>query len=354
LGQLLLATGARNPISNGGSRGGGLAFILPDANFRTPYSQQWNVQLQQQFGQNFTASIGYVGSTGTKLIRFRTPNMGPNTLGLLRRNAGAQIGFEPTSMASNRPIPELGPFTVIESAASSNYHSLQLSINKRFSDGLQFSSAYTYGQIIDEVSDVFDTAGTFNLPQDNHNLRAERAAAAFDIRHRSITYFNYQLPFFKDNRWFGDYQLAGVLTLQTGQPFTVNVALDANIDGNLTDRPSVAIFQQVDRGINRLVTDITDPESQIAAAIGRNLGNSGFLGRNTQRAPGLASMDLAVIKKFALTDRQTLLIRTEIFNLFNRTHFAVPVRTIGAPAFGRAVSTALPARIIQFAVKYQF
>src|SRR5205814_3324378 len=83
-----------------------------------------------------------------------------------------------------RPIPALGAFTIFDSSAASNYHSLQASVTKRFSGGRQMTVAYTWSHAIDDVSDVFDIAGAFALPQDGRNVRAERGNANFDIRHR--------------------------------------------------------------------------------------------------------------------------------------------------------------------------
>jgi hypothetical protein len=351
LGQILGATGALN--FELGPQGGGLAFVLPDANLRSPYSQHWNFSVEHQLGRDYLISAAYVGSTGTKLIRFRTPNGGPNSFVIITSDGTSLTGFRPTPIAPKRVDPNLGPFTVIESSASSIYHSLQLSISKRFSEGLQFGSSYTYGHTIDEVSDVFDTAGSFTLPQDENNLRAERGSASFDIRHRSVSYFNYELPSFSKSPFLNDFQVSGVVTLQTGQPFTVNQAFDINRDGNLNDRlDDATAFKQVDSGIVRVL----DPSTSLRGAL-RLIGagvRTGTVGRNTFRAAGIASLDLAVIKKIKFNDKHFLSVRTEFFNLFNRTHFGIPVRTFGAPAFGRSVNTSLPARTIQFAVKYQF
>lgn len=357
IGELLLTTGASNPGFNGGPRGGGLAFILPDANLRTPYSQHWNLSVEHQFARDFVFTASYVGSTGTKLIRFRTPNGGPNSFNVIVPDTSLPNLFRPVPVVPKRQDPNLGPFTVIESSAASIYHSLQLSLNKRMSNGLQLGASYTYSHSIDEVSDVFDTAGGFTLPQDDSNLAAERGSSSFDVRHRSVSYFTYDVPFFSKSPFFGGFQLAGVATLQTGQPFTVNISFDTNRDGNLTDRPaSSALIKQVDNGIQRL--SIPSAKSlqlrDLINLLRAGDGISGGLGRNTFRSPGVASFDLAIIKRVKITDRQGLLIRTEFFNLFNRTHFATPVRIIGAPNFGNSVSTSLPARIIQFAVKYQF
>ncbi|MBL8149793.1 MAG: TonB-dependent receptor, partial [Blastocatellia bacterium] len=240
----------RNGLNRGGGAGaGGLAFILPEANFRTPYSQHWNVGVEHQFANDYVVSASYTASTGTKLIRFRNPNGGPNSFQFYTfdTNFSSIIPTRFGPLSRFKTEPNLGPFTIISSSASSNFHSLQLSLRKNMSKGLQFGTSYTYSHAIDEVSDVFDTAGAFNLPQNDQNLRLERASASFDVRHRSVSYFVYDLPFFASNRWLGGFQMAGVLTLQTGQPFTVNTASDANRDGNLTDRIKTSeVLQQVD------------------------------------------------------------------------------------------------------------
>src|SRR5262249_29570185 len=223
-----------------------------------------------------------------------------------------------------------------------------------------FGSSYTYGHAIDDVSDVFDTAGAFSLPENENNLALERGNAGFDIKQRSITNFVYDVPFFKSNKLLDGFQLAGVLTLQTGQPFTVNVALDSNGDGNVTDRPIAGeLIKQVDKGVQRLNVpgnlSLRDLIQMFAASTNPQTNPAdGTLGRNTFRGPGVATFDLAVVKNFRFTEKQDLVVRAEFFNLFNRTELAIPVRIIGAPSFGQSVSTALPARIIQFALKYSF
>jgi hypothetical protein len=352
LGELLLFSGFKNPDI---PIGGGLAFVLPSADFRTPYSQHWNAVVEHQFGKDFVASAAYVGSTGTKLIRFNTPNGGANSFTVLVVNTSLPGNLlEPTPIVPNRQFPDLGPFTVIDSSASSNYHSLQLSLNKRFSYGLQFGSSYTFSHAIDEVSDVFDLQGAFALPQNVNNPGAERASAGFDVRHRSVTHFSYDAPFFKSSKLLGGWQFAGVATLQTGQPFTVNIAFDVNRDGNLTDRLGTdSVVKQLDNGVQRLSVPNLPLRTQIQA-LSAMLGTDGAVGRNTFRAAGIASFDLAVVKKFQFTEKQNLIVRAEFFNLFNRTHFGIPVRIAGAPAFGRSVSTSLPARLIQFGLKYSF
>jgi hypothetical protein len=93
-----------------------------------------------------------------------------------------------------------------------------------------------------------------------------------------------------------------------------------------------------------------DAQRALLAAAGRD----GAVGRNTFRAPGIAVFDVAINKNFRLTEFQNLEFRTEIFNLFNRTHFGIPVHTLFAPGLGRSVNTTVPARTVQFGIRYRF
>src|SRR4030095_11988531 len=107
--------------------------------------------------------------------------------------------------------------------------------------------------------------------------------------------------------------------------FTVNLAFDANRDGNLTDRPASGdVIKQIDNGEQRLSAPTFSPPALIQL-LAASPGTDGSLGRNTFRAAGIASFDMAVVKKLSLTERQTLLFRAEVFNMFNRTHFATPI-----------------------------
>src|SRR5262249_3451199 len=185
--------------------GGGLAYTLPDKNLRSPYALQYNLQIERELFSDFLVNLAYVGSRGIKLTRFRTPNGGPNSITLpidplgLTPSPIFAIALPPLSdiNASRfaRPNPLLGAYTIFDSSAASNYHSLQLAATKRFSQGYQFTAAYTWSHAIDDVSDVFDVAGAYALPQDDRNLLSERASANFDIRHRFALSSIGNLPF---------------------------------------------------------------------------------------------------------------------------------------------------------------
>ncbi len=354
--------------------GGGLAYTLPDNNLRAPYALQYNLQIERELYDDFLVNLAYVGSRGVKLTRFRTPNGGPNSITLpidpLGLNYNPQVpgsvpllavALPPLSNIGNavfqRPNPKLGAYTIFDSSASSTYHSLQTTLTKRFSHGYQLTAAYTLSHAIDDVSDVFDVAGAFVLPQDDRALQFERGNANFDVRHRFSFSAIGNLPFlhrFNDDKGaggflLGGWQFASFLTFQTGQPFTVNSSLDVNLDGNLTDRlNTVNGLTSVDDRRVKLRLE-TNPVNLLAS-----LGSNGRIGRNTFRSSGIAKTDFTIIKNFQLRGGHFLVFRAEAFNLLNRSHFGIPVRILEAPSFGQSVDTLINPRQIQFALKYVF
>ncbi|MFY9574409.1 MAG: carboxypeptidase-like regulatory domain-containing protein [Blastocatellia bacterium] len=357
--------------------GGGLAFTLPEKNLRTPYAQQWHLTFERELHRDYAISLGYVGTKGTKLTILTTPNLGPNVTPSIQfandfLNFPGGFALPPPlvlaecsrfqdnkkcSLQPNRPEPALGAYQIFKNAANSSYHALQLEARSRYKHGYAFTAAYTWSHSIDDVSDVFPIAGAPILPQDSSNLRLERASSNFDVRHRLAVSFIWDLPFYRGAKpgaiasWFGGWRLASIFQTNTGQPFTLNLPNDANLDGNLTDRPSTT---------EGLVFFTGHGRRKAAIAEGRDVadffvtGRDGLVGRNTVRADTLATLDLALSKRFNFSDRHRLDFRAEFFNALNRANFGTPDRTLGSPGFGSAVETASPARMIQFALKYGF
>ncbi|GEM_PF-256199 len=356
--------------------GTGPTVLVPSRNLKAPYSQQYSLAVERELGTAYLLSLAYVGTRGIKLLRLTTPNLGLGSLievdtiePLIPIDGG---GFLPlltgTTLspgcprdtplvervcpdADQRPVPFLGGLSVFESSAASTYHSWQLEVRRRYRRGWQLSAALTYSHAIDDVSDIFDTGSSFALPQNSLNLAAERASADFDQRVRLAISALWDLPFHERHWLFGGWKLAGIFIAASGQPYTVNTAVDVNRDGNPTDRlntTSGLVTQANGRTRLRLAPGVR-PERLLASA-----GRSGAIGRNTFRKAPVATLDLAVSKEFRITDRHRLLFRTEIFNLLNRTHWGTPVRILEAPAFGQSVNTTIPARTIQIALKYSF
>jgi hypothetical protein len=309
-----------------------------DRNRRTTYAQHWNLSLQQQLGRSRVAEIAYVGSKGTKLATSRDINQPrPSTL---PRNP--------------RPLPFFDEITFQESSAASNYHSLQARLQQRLDFGLSLLGAYTWAKSIDNASGIFASAGDPNFPQDSYNLRAERGRSSFDVAHRFSLSYSYELPFGNKNKLLSGWQTMGIVTLQTGRPFTV--ALLPEFDNSNTGRSNLG-FGANDRpnlvGNARLSDPSPERWFNTSAFAIPAFGSFGNAGRNILDGPGYNNVNFSVVKNTALRESLNLQLRAEFFNLFNHPNFNLPDNFVGSPSFGRINSADSPRRI-QFGVKLLF
>ncbi len=333
----------------------GLAFSLPAKHLPTPYAQQWHITLEREFNPQTVVSLGYVGTTGQRLTRITTPNLGAtNTPVVQVGNVTyfADIGQTTTSPALllspaaaislARPTPNIGSYQIFANAARSSYHALQIEATKRYGRHFNYTVAYTWSHALDEVSDIFPISGAPVIAQNQNNPRGERGNASFDLRHRFTSSLLWELP----KGW----QFAAIAQAQTGQPFTITLPIDVNADGNLSDRPATLQGLQI----------VNKGRERVRLANGATLdqflvqGKDGVVGRNTLRGAGLMNFDVALAKTIRLAEQRHLVLRGEVFNLFNRANFGLPVRTLDAPGFGAAVTTVNPARMLQLALRFNF
>jgi hypothetical protein len=308
-----------------------------DPNFRTGYSQLFNLVLQRELSANFTIEAGYVGSLSRKL---------PYAVGDINRGA--------------RLSDQLGAIQAQYSIGSGNYHSLQVKADKRFSRGTSFFLAYTYSKSMDNGPAPFNLGRNNQQPQDPFNLALERAVSANDIRHNLVASFIYELPFGRGKRFmsnmntvldglFGGWQINGIVNARSGLP--VNVIRNAPI-GFQGLRPNVSRDPILSDPTLDKYFDTT--AFSIAGLTGTKPGNAG---RNIVRGPGYANLDFSTFKKIALTrlrEGMELELRFEFFNLTNTPHFANPNAVFGTLDFGRVTGTIGNQRIIQFAAKINF
>jgi hypothetical protein len=351
---------------------GGFGVTLPTRLLKTPMAQHYAFSVEQPLGKSMVLSLAYVGTQGRHLLRINTPNAGENlgailfdfTVGDINTlTSPALFGtiFPPTvpsPTAISRPSGPnslLGAVNLIETSASSRYDSLQVQLRGRFRQRFQFQAAYTFAKATDDASDFFDLAGAPALPQDFTNLAAERGPSNFDVRHRISYNLIYTLPAFNNRSHafrsiFGGLEIASIGQFQTGQPFTVNSVFDVNGDGNFTDRLD-SLNGLVVTGDRRQPLRLTtsNTTSLLAADF-----TDGRIGRNTFRAGSIWTTDLAVAKIVSLSERVKMTFRMEIFNVFNRANFGIPVRFLEAQDFGQATNTVIPGRRIQFALKLNF
>jgi len=269
----------------------------------------------------------------------------------------------------------------VDSASSSSYHSLQIRSEKRLSHGLMWLSSYTLSKSLDDASAFIGTASEPGMPQDSTHLRSERGFSNFDARHRFVTSLLYAIPYGKrpGHQLFGNWQLGGIITLQSGRPFTVNRAIDQSLTGNVfiaqTDRPDqisdpyVAgpVPQNPDPLCAKTVSAggrapdiVRDPSSWFnPCAFAAATGRFGTAGRNSIIGPGFNTFDFSLTKTIPLSNEgRKLDLRFEFFNAFNHPSFDNPDRIFDSATFGRVRSAnaygSKPPRQIQLGLKYIF
>jgi hypothetical protein len=230
---------------------------------------------------------------------------------------------------------------------------LQTRFQQRFSAGLSALVSYTWAKSIDDASGFFASAGDPNYPQDSRNVRAERARSNFDVRQRLTASYSYDLPL-GQGKLLGGWQTFGIVSLQTGRPFTVSLL--SEFDNSGTGRSTLG-FGANDRPhyLRNARLDAPSPErwfDTTAFEIPAR-GNFGNAGRNVLDGPGLATVNFSIVKNMNISEALAAQIRFETFNLFDRANFDLPDNFVGSPAFGR-ISSAQNPRHIQFGLKFLF
>lgn len=316
------------------------------------YVQKYTLDIQQQLGEDFVVQLIYSGSIAIHINHFsQQANQGlPNLPGQRR-------GFRPHSTA--------GLLLVEEDDITSTYHSGTLRVAKRLSGGLSFNSFYTWSKSIDTGSTLAETSGSPTFAADSYNQAAEKALSSFDVRHRFVTNFIWELPlgtgkrFVSSGAWgriLENWQIAGILTFQSGQPLTPQ--LSGSLDGTLSsaerpDRICDGNLPSSQRTPERWfdTSCFTFPPIFFDALGPYSIpGNSG---RNVLIGPGVKTFDFSVEKQIPITERNKLAFRWEIFNLTNHPNFRLPGRLTGTPNFGRVTSAKDP-RLMQFSLRYTF
>jgi hypothetical protein len=305
---------------------------------RTPYYQHWNFGIQRQLGKSRVLEVAYVGSKGTHLIDSRDINQ----------------PLPSTAQQNLRPNPLFADVDIIESQANSIYHSLQMRFEQRLSKGLSGLVSYTYAKAIDDASGFFNTSGDPNFPQNSRDLAAERGRSDFDVRHRLALSYAYDLPIARGHRWLGGWQSYGVLSFQTGRPFTV--ALLPDVDNSNTGRSNLG-FGNNDRPNVVRNPVLSDPTPQkwfdTSAFVIPAFGHFGNAGRNIIDGPGSQTVDFSIVKNTTLRERLNLQFRAEFFNLLDHDNFNQPDNFVGSATFGQVTSAQDPRRV-QFGLKLLF
>jgi hypothetical protein len=409
------------------------SITMRDPHTRTPYAQQFNFSIQQQLGNKALFEVGYVGSISHKLGRLR--DLAPCTLDIFFANP---LDCVPEPVGNVDPSKNPFLFTSIinqENSSNANFHSLQVRLETRNFHGLQIQAHYEWAKSIDNassldpqsflclppISNLLSSLNFINpqsfaeatnispalslrpvlpiittrprIPQDSANLQGERGLSDFDVRHRAVIDYIYDVPRWERAGRVGQgWQLAGITTLQSGQPYSVfddffglplrpNLLRPAPTNNN---NPEKAIDNANPIGCTVVGVNGCSSTSAFAVNVVGPQGQfaPGNLGRNTFSGPGLVTFDFSVLKNTYLGagERKNLQFRAEFFNLFNHTNFRQPFSQGGElfadflsqlsngsasdglpcqrcifynPFFGQILQ-ARPARVIQFALKFTF
>jgi len=361
-----------------------MSLNVMDPKFDTPYSYNFNLNMQRELPAKTILGIGYVGATARKLITSTEGN--PITA------AGqAACIADPTCNAATGsgflfqhplyPDHSVYPGDIFASLgtegtrANSWYNSLQVTVNKAPTHGVSFFATYTWSHSIDEGSSYEDLAFS-GIRGNNPIASLDRGDSAFDARHRFVVTYTYEFPKVHSNgfvnRLVNGWRVSGITTYQTGFGVTLgdsgftSFTCDAFVYYSCWDRPQqVARLQKLDP--HQLLSFdggspghfFFNPDSFAPAAF----GTFGNVDRNTFHGPGISNTDAAVAKETKFTERVGLELRFEFFNVFNHTQFLMPdplgtnsvqdVQNGGGGVFGQVLTSRDP-RIIQLGAKINF
>jgi Carboxypeptidase regulatory-like domain/TonB dependent receptor/TonB-dependent Receptor Plug Domain len=310
----------------------------------TAYSEQWHLGIDRQLFSTLLLELEYAGSAAKHMVLCYNPN---------------EIQPGPGSQNSRRllqPIAGVSNMLQCDPRNRSTFHAGTVKLQKRFSDGLQFLVSYTYGKSLDYGASAASGGGAVGNGQTITNMDAWHGPSGFDVRHRAVISYVYELPFGQGRRWMneaggvlngvvGGWQLSGITTLTTGRPFSVSLQTGVNngapswpdrIGSGRLDDPSV---------------DLWFNPADFVAPPQNTYGNAG---RGILYGPGHVNFDTSLSKRFTLVGSSNVEFRWDVFNLFNHPGFGFPNSAIGNPNAGRIASTVVDNRSMQFAFKLDF
>jgi len=335
----------RVPLPNAAEDG------YPAANqlLRRGYIQSWNFIIERKLPGELVTSVGYVGSASVRDFSFRDINAG-QTPGA--GNDGQPLYAEFGRTASTR---------LYDGMLHSNYHSLQASLNRRFTGGLLLKGAYTYSRAID-MGDYSDWTETYwpSLSQWNRN----RGPASYNIPHNFQFAYMYEFPFGSGKKWassgaskavLGGWQINGIFSSFVGRQYTLSASGSSL---NMPDNRQTP--DQVKPTVEKLGQIADDGTFFDTSAFARVTDvRFGTVGRNTMRGPGVVNMDMSLFRTFKLTEKFNLQFRAEAFNLSNTPHFSNPNGNANSDNFGKVLSTnsawaAGRSREFQFGLRFGF
>ena len=334
-----------NPFPGGITNAGGYTPSGINANYRTANVQQWSLTVDRELQKDLALEVTYLGSHGSDLQESYNINQPTPAAGAIQ---------------ARRPYTQWGPITYVNSNGGSSFNSLALQLTRRFSQGLTLLSSYTYSHSLDD-------APYSGFIQNPLNLASQWSSSDFDIKHRSVTSFTYELPF-GSGKPFGaswksvpreaisGWQLNGIFSFQTGLPFTVTTTKDiANV--GLSSTYAQLVPGQTPARANptpnlwfntAAFTDVLYPTNTTPVYA---YGNSG---RNLLRQDGVNNLDAGLYRRVVVHREMQLQFRFEAYNILNHPSFGAPTANVESTSYGTVSTTTSNARQTQFAVKILF
>ncbi len=299
------------------------ALVLPwsanalGQNFPDPFSLQYTMDLERQFRNTFVISVAYVGNRAIDLGMVRFQNY-------------------PNRLTNQVPVPGFGSFRYIDSSNSSNYNSLQVSLKKRYSSGLNLDFNYTWSRSMGYGS---SDVGLETPPQDNNNIRLDYGPTPFDVRQVFVGSVLYDLRF---ARWtgsrllrniIGGWQISGILTAQTGSP--LNITQSSNY---ASSRPNyIGGPATLPNAVDTLLYLSAAAFARVPAPQGNPLYD-GSIGRDALYSPGLWSTNMTLAKNISLSEKVKLQLRADTFDTFNHRNPGGISTEITGATFGKVSS----------------
>ncbi len=327
----------------------GSAMYADQYNRRTPYVDEWTVDLQQPLAHDLVLEVGYIGSEGHFLQRLTNLNQPVLRTGL----------SDARTIAQRQPWPAYGRFNYDNGIVNSSYNGFSTKVTRRLTHGLTLLAGFTWSHSLDDGSEIRSTGPT-TLPTNTYDLKAENyGSSEFDQRKRFVASAVYQLPIGKGqmflnhggivNGIFGGWQLGSIITIMNGLPTTVSQIGDLdslNQNGNYPNATGISPFlahPTPQKFWNVAAFDTTNPDLYYT------IGNTGI---NTLLTPHTRQWDFSASKNFRFRERHTIQFRFEAFNFSNHPNWSTPSTNPLVPTSFGVVTAANPMRQLQFALKY--
>jgi len=320
--------------------------------YKMPYSDQWNVGVEQALGSNTVLSLAYVGSHDLQLNQGGVANTDPTP------------GPTSTEMA-RQPYPYIPVTYYDKSVGQSKYNSFQFRLQQRATRGLTYILSYTWSKSMDKgCSGSFGAEGCET--ETPYNTNNDRSVSGYDLPQIFSGSFVYDIPVgkgrsFSTHNGFADYllgnwQLGGILTLHSGQDFDVTVSNgDTAGTGNTVDRANLLLSDPYTSSMGSSLQYLNPNAFGIPLTATTTSGGAyGTLGRNSLRAPFFHNLDMSLTRLFPIRERTNIEFRCDLFNISNSVVLGIPNSTLGNANFGVITGTANTQREVQLSMKLRF